>query len=136
VVYGRRLRPGDHVEIGRRAGLVRAVDLLDIKLVDDEGCEVRVPHVLALFQPTRVFGRTPLATVTVCVDPRARQAEVRTFLLERARAFGPSASVTLEQLDARGAFYRITAPASPTEDLACAIADTLRERGVQLGGPR
>jgi small-conductance mechanosensitive channel len=136
VVYGRRLQPGDHVEIGARGGVVRTVDLLDVKLVDEAGCEVRVPHLLGLFQSTRVLGKAPLGTVTVCIDPRARQSEVRALLLERARRFGGAATVTLEQLDARAARYRITAPvdAAAGEDLACAIADTLSERGVKLAG--
>jgi hypothetical protein len=116
---------------------VKSVDLLDIKLVDEIGCEVRVPHLAGLFQSTRILGKTPLATVTVCVDPRARQTEVRALLLERARRFGPSAAVLLEQLDGRGAVYRITAPAPPvsaSEDLACAVADALNEAGVRLAG--
>jgi small-conductance mechanosensitive channel len=136
VVYGRRLQPGDYVELGRRSGQVKSVDLLDVKLVDEIGCEVRVPHLAQLFQPTRVLGRVPLSTLTVTVDPRHKQSEVRALLLERARRFGPSSSVLLEQLDGRGAVYRITAPTSlvPGEDLACAIADALTESGVRLAG--
>jgi hypothetical protein len=135
VVYGRRLQPGDHVEIGRRSGQVKSVDLLDIKLIDDSGCEVRVPHLTCLFHTTRILGRTPLAAVTVCVDPRARHTEVRALLLERARRFGPTASVTLEQLDARGAVYRITAPAMASgDDLACVVAEALAEKGIRLAG--
>jgi small-conductance mechanosensitive channel len=136
VVYGRRLRPGDHVEIGRRRGEVKSVDLFDIKLIDEAGCELRVPHLVGLFHSTRILGRTPLAMVSVCVDPAARQADVRALLLERARRFGPSASVRLERLDGRGALYHITAPApaAPGEDLACAVADALSERGIRLSG--
>jgi small-conductance mechanosensitive channel len=135
IVYGRRLQPGDHVEIGRRSGQVKSVDLLDIKLLDESGCEVRVPHLTCLFHTTRVLGRAPLATVTVSVDPRARQSDVRALLLERARRFGPTASVQLEQLDARGALYRVTAPAGADgEDLACAVADALTEKGIRLAG--
>jgi small-conductance mechanosensitive channel len=135
-IFGRRLRPGDYVELGHRAGTVRSVDLLDVKLVDELGCEVRVPHLAGLFQTTRVLGRVPLATLSVSVDPGARQSEVRAILLARARRLSPAASVVLEQLDGRGAHYRITAPASASDDLACAIADALAEHGVGLGTPR
>jgi small-conductance mechanosensitive channel len=135
-VYGRRLHPGDYVELGQRPGTVKSVDLLEVRLVDDLGCEIRVPHLLGLFQSTRILGRAPLATVAVCVDPRARQGDVRTLLLERARRFGASATVVLERLDGRGAHYRVTAPVSANEgdDLATAIADALTERGVRLAG--
>jgi small-conductance mechanosensitive channel len=133
-VYGRRLQPGDYVELGQRLGRVKSVDLLEVKLEDELGCELRVPHLLSLFQPTRILGRTPVATVNVCVDASSRQGEVRAALLERARRFGPTAAVALERLDARGAHYRITAPVSPSggDDLAVAVADVLRERGVRL----
>ena len=137
VVYGRRLQPGNHVEIGQRSGKVRSLDLLDIKLVDEIGCEVRVPHLAGLFQTTRILGPAPLASFIVCIDPRARQSEVRALLLERARRFNASATVVLDRLDARGARYRITAPVSELgEDFACALADTLTEHGVRLAdGP-
>ena len=139
VVYGRRLLPGDHVQIGRHSGQVRSVDLLDVKLVDETGCELRVPHLTGLLHATRIIGRTPLSSVTVCVDPRARQSDVRALLLERARRFGTTATVMMESLDSRGAHYRITAPLPPTtaagaEDLACAMADALSEKGIRLGG--
>jgi hypothetical protein len=138
LVYGRRLQPGHYIEIGRRTGQVRSVDLLEIKLIDEMGCELRVPHLLSLFHPTRILGPAPLATVTVCVDPLARQSEVRALLVERARRFSLAAVVVLEQLDARGALYRITAPvsASASEDFASALADALRDGKVRLaGGP-
>jgi small-conductance mechanosensitive channel len=134
-IFGRRLRPGDQVEVGRRAGKIRSVDLLDLKLVDELGCEVRVPHLYALFQSTRVLGRAPLEDFTISVDPGARQAEVRALLLARARRLSPAATVRLERLDGRGAHYRIVAPAAPAEDLACALADALTEQGIRLGGP-
>jgi small-conductance mechanosensitive channel len=135
VIFGRRLRTGDHVEVGRRTGRIRSIDLLDVKLVDEQGCEVRVPHLWGLFQPGRVVGPAPLESFTISVDPTARQAEVREILLGRARRIGPRVTVRLERLDGRGAHYRITAPANGVEDLACAIADALKEHGVRLGGP-
>jgi hypothetical protein len=134
VIFGRRLRAGNHVEVGRRTGRIRSVDLLDVKLVDELGCEVRVPHLCGLFQPTRVLGSAPLDSFTVSVDPAARQTEVREILLAGARRLGPTVTVRLERLDGRGAHYRITAPGA-AGDLASAVADTLAEHGVRLGGP-
>ena len=136
IVYGRRLQPGDYVEIGRRSGQVKSVDLLDMKLVDEIGCEVRVPHLTCLFHTTRILGRTPLATVTVCVDP-ARPP------VRRARpAAGAGAPLRPLRQRAAGAARRAAArsTASPPrrpangEDLACAVAEALNEKGVRLAG--
>ena len=67
-VFGRRLRTGDFVEAGGRAGIVRDVTLLDIVLEDAVGCEVRVPQLLGLWNPTRVLGSAPIASIEIVVD--------------------------------------------------------------------
>ena len=60
---------------------------------------------------------------------------MRALLLERARRFGPTASVRWNSWTPAGRFYRITAPAGANgEDLACAVAEALNEKGVRLAG--
>jgi small-conductance mechanosensitive channel len=59
VVYGRTLRRGDLAEVGGRRGRVAEVTLLSVHLEDEHGARVTVPHVLALFHPTRVERRGP-----------------------------------------------------------------------------
>jgi Mechanosensitive ion channel len=51
------LRVGDRVEYGGRAGVVRSVDAFALCLEDEAGAELRVPHVMALWHPTRVLRR-------------------------------------------------------------------------------
>src|SRR5262249_19256208 len=48
VVFGRRIRVGEYAEIAGRNGRVQAIGLVDVRLRDPDGCEVRVPHLLAL----------------------------------------------------------------------------------------
>ena len=135
-IYGRHVRVGDHVEIGRQAGRVVALTLLEVRLEDDLGCQVRVPHLTSLFSPTRVLGPLPLVVIEVVADPLALQSHVRSVLLEEARRFGTNVKVDLVRLDGEGAHYRIAAraPASQgDDDLATAVASALVREDVALG---
>ncbi|GAC1542386.1 MAG: hypothetical protein NVS3B10_06820 [Polyangiales bacterium] len=108
VVFGRRLRAGDFVEVGGRGGKVREVTLLEVTLEDAAGCAVRVPHLLALLHPTRVMGRAPIVTVELVVDPHASQTKVRDVLVEAATHAGAAPRGELLSIDADGALYRVT----------------------------
>jgi hypothetical protein len=135
-IYGRRVRVGDHVEIGGRTGRVAAVGLLEVRLEDDLGCQIRVPHLTSLLTPTRVLGSAPVVIIDVVADPLAAQSHVRSVLLGEARRFGTNVTVALVSLDADGAHYRIAAraPASHSdEDLATALAAALSREEVALG---
>ncbi|MFO0659094.1 MAG: mechanosensitive ion channel [Polyangiaceae bacterium] len=135
LVFGRRLRTGDVVELGGRSGRIRALSLLDVRLEDDEGGDVRVPHLLSLFHPTRVLGRLAPAIVEVSTRGRARQAVVREALLSAARDIGASATVDLCGLDPDGARFRITVQSdnrSARSDLLLAVAETLEGMDVEI----
>jgi hypothetical protein len=135
-VFGRRIKPGDFVEAGGRAGVVRDVTLLELVLKDPVGCEVRVPQLLGLWHPTRVLGGAPMATLEVTVDPQARPAKVAEALALAAALACDRAEVDLVSLDADGARWRVsgipkigTAPAA----LADAVAQAIADRGIALG---
>lgn len=129
-VYGRRVRPGEFVEAGGRAGVVRDVTLLELVLEDAFGCEVRVPQLLGLWHPTRVLGSAAMTTIDVVVDPRERPAKVEEALVSAAVATCERARVELISLDADGARWRVAGvpkhakgPASLADAVARAIAD-------------
>jgi small-conductance mechanosensitive channel len=135
-IYGRHVRVGDHVEIGGRTGRVVAVTLLEVRLEDDLGCQVRVPHLTSLFSPTRVLGPLPLVVIDIVADPLALQSHVRSVLLEEAGRFGTNVKVDLLRLDADGAHYRIAARAPTShadDDLGTALAAALVREDVALG---
>jgi small-conductance mechanosensitive channel len=54
VLFGRRLRTGQYVEIGDYRGRISAISLLEICLEEKQGVEIRVPHIYTLVRPTRV----------------------------------------------------------------------------------
>jgi small-conductance mechanosensitive channel len=141
-VFLRRLRPGDFVEAGGRAGVVRDVTLLELVLEDAVGCEVRVPQLLGLWHPTRVLGSGALATIEIAVDPHERPAKVEEALVGAAVSTCERARVDLVSLDADGARWRVSGVpkhGKGAASLADAVAQAIADQGIALGrggGPR
>ncbi|HEY3819882.1 MAG TPA: mechanosensitive ion channel family protein [Polyangiaceae bacterium] len=135
-VFLRRLRPGDFVEAGGRAGVVRDVTLLELVLEDAIGCEVRIPQLLGLWHPTRVLGSAAMATIEVAVDPHERPAKVEETLVGAAMATCERARVDLVSLDADGARWRVSGVpkhGKGAASLADAVAQAIAEQGISLG---
>jgi small-conductance mechanosensitive channel len=139
VVYGRRVRVGQHAEIGNRSGKVVGVGLVDVQILDDDGCEVRVPHLLALFHPTTITGVRPRLGVDVVVSHAAPPKDVQRVLLEAASAQGERASVELSAIDAESAAYRVTVSVGTNTtagDVRLALVEALAAAGFSLGRAR
>jgi small-conductance mechanosensitive channel len=135
-VFGRRVSPGHYVEIGGRAGMVREVSLLEIVLEDAFGCQVRVPQLLGLWHATRVLGASPLASVEIVLDPKARPAVVEAALVGAVSVTCDRCRVELVDLDADGARWRISGVPRPDEGaaaLADAVVTALAHAGIALG---
>ncbi len=135
-VFGRRLRPGEFVETGGRAGIVREVTLLAIVLEDAFGCEVRVPQLLGLWHATRVLGTGPLASIDVVVDPREPSGRVEEALVAAVVATCERARVELLSLDADGARWRVSGVpkhAKGAASLADAVSGAIAAKGIALG---
>lgn len=139
VVYGRRLRVGEFAEIGGRAGRVRAVDLLEVRLEDASGHEIRVPHLLGLIHPTRVLGPEPLVTAVITLGPgTVGDDEVRELLAEAAATVGQRPEAELVTFDADGALYSVSAYSSAPDArarLTAALGAAIRMAEVPLGRP-
>jgi hypothetical protein len=136
VVFGRHVRPGDFVEAGGRAGVVRDVTLLEVVLEDALGCEVRVPQLLGLWHPTRVLGSGAMATVEITVDPHQRPARIEEALVGAAVATCERARVELVSLDADGGRWRVSGVprhGKGAASLADAIAQAIESQGIALG---
>jgi hypothetical protein len=135
-VYGRRVRIGDYAEIGGRMGRVLSVSLLEVRLEDELGCHLRIPHLMSLVHSTKVLGPSPIATVDVVIDPLAPQSHVRSVLTAVARRFGTVVKVDLVRLDAEGAHYRVAARGHASisdSELSTGIADALGRENIALG---
>jgi small-conductance mechanosensitive channel len=136
VVYGRRVRVGQHAELGAVAGKVLGVGLVDVRLLDGDGCEVRVPHLLSLMRPMRVLGARPRFAVDIAIASRAAPAEVRKLLTDAAEEFGEKATVELAEIDRDGARYRVAVSARPGAtpgELREVLVEALAKAGLALG---
>ncbi|WP_437604561.1 mechanosensitive ion channel family protein [Sorangium sp. So ce834] len=136
VIYGRRLRVGDVADVGGRSGRVRELTLIEARLEDEDGCVVRVPHLLSLFHPTRVRGRPPLVSLEISVDPSADLDRVRELLLKTGSSLGSRARAALVAIDEGGAHFRATM-ACDGDDVRSrwltAVAQALVAAGIPLG---
>jgi small-conductance mechanosensitive channel len=139
-VYGRRLRVGEHAEVGGRVGKVLAVGLVEVRLRDRDGCDVRVPHLLSLFHPTRSLGTRPRIGVALRAACGALSVrDVRRLLLEAAGTLGDAPSVELTDAGAESACYRVTLSVGPEKtpgDVRLALVEALASAGVLLGRDR
>jgi hypothetical protein len=136
VVFGRHFKPGDYVETGGRAGVVRDVTLLEVVLEDAIGCEVRIPQLLGLWHPTRVLGSGAIATVEITVDPHKRPAEIEEALVGAAVSTCERARVELVSLDADGGRWKVSGVprhGKGAASLADAIAHAIETKGISLG---
>jgi len=136
VVYGRGLHPGDFVNFGPHHGRIETITLLELRLRDAHGCELRVPHLLCLFYPLRVPGKSRPVTATVTVASKTPQPAVRQLLLEVAAGVGTEPQLEFVALDQGGASYRVTVRSELVDAqhrLYCAISDALAERAIPLG---
>ena len=139
IVYGRRVRVGQHVEIGNRSGKVAGVGLVDVRLLDGDGCEVRIPHLLALFHPTTIVGMRPRLGIDVTVSHAAPPKDVKRVLLEAASAQGERPHVELSAIDAESAVYRIIVSVgsdTTAGDVRLALVEALLQAGFSLGRAR
>lgn len=134
VVFGRRMKRGDDVEVGGRRGKVLDVNLLEVRIEDDALAEVSVPHLLGLVHPTRVHRHARLVALDIVVDAAAPQDEVERVLFAAARAHSSRGRVELVFLDRAGAHWRVTS-ASMRHDISLAkvVQDALGKLGVGLG---
>lgn len=124
VVFGRKLRRGEYVELGPRAGRVIAVSLMEVRLLEREGSELRVPHLMSLFQPTRVVGKLPLTQVELTVRG-APETAARRVLDAEIRPVGSKVRIQLLSIDADSASYRVTAEEPSSGALEAAIRRAL-----------
>lgn len=106
VVYLRRLRPGEFAEVGDHSGRVLDVGLLDIRLEDAHGCQVRIPHLSWLLRPVRLHGPAPRVSVEVTTAAPAAP-NVRELLMQAATEIGENPSVELIAIDAEGLRFRV-----------------------------
>jgi small-conductance mechanosensitive channel len=133
-VFWRKFRIGDFVSFDGRQGRVANVTLFNVHVLDGEGSELRIPHLLTLVRPLRVSGAYPLATFEIVVDSKTPQEQVRKIMAASGTSKHGEPRVRLLFADQDGAHYEIIAKrALDEEDPATAILRALADAGIGLG---
>jgi small-conductance mechanosensitive channel len=138
-VFARRVRVGQHVGIGELRGRVLSVGLLDVRLQDELGNEVRVPHLLALTKPVRMHPAPTSGMLEISVAPESSASGARALLEQHMREHDADARVELQDADALGMHFRISFSAHPeraAHELRLLLVDALRASGFALGHAR
>jgi small-conductance mechanosensitive channel len=136
VVFSRRVRAGQHVEVGPHRGRISLIGLLELHLEDDDGVEIRVPYLYLLLRPLSVIGIKPRFVVELPVSASARPSDVKDALGRAASGFDPDHRLTLVNADAERALYRVSVASERPEarsELALALVEALSSAKIPLG---
>lgn len=138
LIFGRRVRHGEHVEIGAHSGRVVEVGLLDTKLADGAGCELRVPHFYTLTHAIRHHGFDRKVSLDLVLASDVEPPRAMEVMLAAARELSPAARVEVLRIDAAGAAYRVTSTEHAGSDgaLIGALTAALRREGIGWGSAR
>lgn len=138
VLFGRRLRLHDFVQIGSVEGRVVALDLLEVRLSTEQG-EARIPMLSLLRLPLKKLG-TPLKAwcrVSLKADTPLDKAE--STLRAAAAGILSNIRVELESADSEGLCYRVLGEVESPADrghLLSTVVEGLTRAGIGLGKSR
>jgi hypothetical protein len=136
VLFGRRLRVGEHAEIGANLGRISHIGLLELRLRLADETEMRIPHLLLLARPLRGLGVAPRLSVDIAVSATVHATTVRRLFDEAGSRVGRDVRAEVLGAHADGVVYRITATCDSLEQrsaLWMALLDALAAAGVPLG---
>lgn len=136
VLFGRRLRVGEHLEFEGRIGRIAAINLLELRLETSDRAELRVPHLLLLSRSLRGLGARPRLSVEISVAAETSPSQVVPLLDQAAGRAGRDVSVELVGADQDGVVYRVSAACDSLEArslLLASVLEGLSRAGVSLG---
>jgi small-conductance mechanosensitive channel len=136
VLFGRRLRVGEHVEFAGSLGRISAINLFELRLETRDRSELRIPHLMLLRSPLRGLGLRPRIGVELSVSATAAPSAVLRLLDEAAAKVGFDVTVELERIDVDGLLYIVSAvcPALDSRSkLTLALLEALASAEIPLG---
>lgn len=139
VIYGRRLRVGEHIEFAGALGRIASINLLELRLETAERTELRLPHLLLLRSPLRGLGRMPRLSIELSVGAGSSPSSVVRVLEQAAGRVARDISIELLGADADGVAYRVSAVCDSLETrtvLVAALLEALSGAGIPLGRSR
>jgi small-conductance mechanosensitive channel len=107
VIFGRKLKVNDYVQIGGQLGRITSLELLEVQLQSPEGTLLRIPHLKSLWTPTEVFGPWPQLVLTVPVSASTPASSAWEALHNAAQELGSNVQVALISADSETLHFRI-----------------------------
>lgn len=136
VLFGRRLRVGEHAEVGGNLGRIAAINLLELRLQMPDETELRIPHLLLLGRPLRGLGKSPRVSVDIAVSAAVNPTIVRRLFDEAGSRVGRDVRAEVLSATADGVLYRVTVTCDSLEQrsaLWTALLEALSAADVPLG---
>lgn len=136
VLFGRRLRVGEHVEIDGRVGRIVGINLLELRLDTAERAELRIPHLMLFSRSLRGLGLRPRLSVEIVAAADASPSQVFPLLDQSAGRVGRDVTVELLSADVDGVVYRVSAACDSLDArslLTASLLEGLSRAGVSLG---
>jgi small-conductance mechanosensitive channel len=136
VLFGRRLRVGEHVELEGNLGRISAINLLELRLETVDKEEIRVPHLLLLARTLKGVGLRPRVKVELSVSAEVTPTRVLPILDDAAARVGRDTRVEILSADADGVTYRVSAVCDALEarsQLTVSLLDALSRASISLG---
>jgi small-conductance mechanosensitive channel len=136
VLFGRRLRVGEYVQVRGSVGRISAIDLLELRLETSDGTERRIPHLLLWASAIERFGTSPRLSVDVAVPADAAPGRVLELLLDTGGRLGKDPSAELVRLDGPSSLYRLSATCPSLAERSLLLrrsVEALHEAGIPLG---
>ncbi|MFO0617798.1 MAG: mechanosensitive ion channel [Polyangiaceae bacterium] len=112
VVYGRRLKLGEFIELDGREGKLAKLGFLDVTVRGDDGVETRIPHLLWLIRSTRVMGPTPRTAVRVSFARELYGPELRERLMAGLTEIGAEPQVEVVAIETASVTLALSVRAS------------------------
>ncbi|MDX2051027.1 MAG: mechanosensitive ion channel [Polyangiaceae bacterium] len=134
-LFLRRLEVGQHVEFGGQSGRVLEVGLLEVRLSGLDGAEVRVPHLLGLFRPTRYFPNKAMASLLLEVPRSVERTRLETALGSLAIERPLLAHLELLEIGPSSWTHRITVTSLgsvPTKALISVVSEGLERAEIEI----
>jgi small-conductance mechanosensitive channel len=109
VLFGRRLRVGEHVNFSGSAGRISSINLFEIRLEMAGRLELRIPHLALLRVPLQGLGSRPRVSVDLTVSAGCTPTRVIPVLDQAANRIGRDVTVDVIFADIDGVQYRVSA---------------------------
>ncbi|HMR11692.1 MAG TPA: mechanosensitive ion channel family protein, partial [Polyangiaceae bacterium] len=118
LLFGRRVKAGDWIELGERAGRVTELGLFDLQILGEGQTVARVPYLLLLTRTLQVSPGGPRVRVVMTLESPTDLAETLDRVLQAIAQVGTEPRVEVDELTSRSLRFSI----SVTSDAAQASA--------------